>query len=504
MGDPTEAALLVAARKGGLSEAMLGQFPRVAELPFDSVRKRMTTVHRMPQEGVACMKGAVNEVLPRCVVGVGESESEWDSRRGIIETVASQLADRGLRVLAVALRRFPAEMSDSMDRLESDLTFLGLIGMEDPPRAEVRSAIAHCREAGIRIIMATGDDGHTASAIAREIGLLKNKVHVVSGAQLDRVSDQALGLLLGDRNILFSRVSPAHKLRLVETLQSRGEVVAVTGDGVNDAPALKRADVGVAMGVRGTDVARAAADVILLDDNFATIVAAVEEGRAVYENVRKFVTYIFASNVPEVVPFLAFVLFRIPLPLTVMQILAVDLGTDLLPALALGMESPEPGLMRRPPRARSAPLLDLRTLLRAYGWLGALEAALGMGGFFFVYMYAGWRWGEPLADGGTLYVTATTMSLAGIVACQLGNALACRSERKSVFTLGLYSNRALIGAMFAEVAVLVCLIYYAPLAEVFHLAPLATEHWVLLATFGPSLLLAEELRKGIWTRGRRR
>ncbi|MEX1230227.1 MAG: cation-transporting P-type ATPase [Planctomycetaceae bacterium] len=497
-GDPTEAALLVAAAKADVTETMLRQHPRVVELPFDSVRKRMTTIQQSSDELLACMKGAPNEVAPRCTSFVG-LEGNNDACRDAVEEQVRMFADRGWRVLAIASRKISDAHRDEAtirpEMVERDLTFLGLIAMEDPPRAEVPAAVVNCRSAGIRIIMATGDDGRTAAAIAREIGLLEHEPRIISGSQLDEISDHALGMLLGHRDVLFARVNPSQKLRLVEALQQRGEVVAVTGDGVNDAPALKRADIGVAMGASGTDVARAAADMILLDDNFATIVAAIEEGRAVYENVRKFVTYIFASNVPEIVPFIAFVLFRIPLPLTVMQILAVDLGTDLLPALALGVESPETDTMHTPPRARTQPLLDRKTLLRAYGWLGAIEATLCLCGFFFVYLHSGWRIGNPMETAGPLYTMATTMSLAGIVACQLGNGLACRSERKSIFTLGLLSNRPLIAAMFLEVLILLVLVYIGPLAKVFGLAPLQPAHWGVLFWFGPVLLFAEEVRK---------
>jgi magnesium-transporting ATPase (P-type) len=491
IGDPTESALLVAARKLQLTDEILSQNPRLAELPFDSLRKRMTTIHRFQDQFVACMKGAVNEILPRCT-DFGSDRAEICASE--VERVARAFADRGLRVLAVARREITNHHLPP-EEVETNMTFLGLIAMEDPPRAEVAAAIADCHRAGIHVIMATGDDGHTAAAISREIALYRGDVRIVTGVELDRLSDKSLGLLLGHRNILFSRVSPAHKLRLVETLQQRGEVVAVTGDGVNDAPALKRADVGVAMGKRGTDVARAAADVILLDDNFATIVAAIEEGRTVYANVRKLVTYIFASNVPEIVPFIAFVLFRIPLPLTVMQILAVDLGTDLFPALALAVEPSEPDIMRRPPRARHSPLLDKGILLRAYLWLGVLEAALCLIGFFFVYYDAGWRPGAPMESSGHLYVMATTMSLAGIIACQIGNAFACRSDHRSIFSLRLLSNRPLLFAMLVEILLLLALIYLPWPARIFQLAPLGTAHWALLATFGPILLGAEELRK---------
>jgi magnesium-transporting ATPase (P-type) len=254
------------------------------------------------------------------------------------------------------------------------------------------------------------------------------------------------------------------------------------------------------MGATGTDVAREAADMVLADDNFASIVAAIREGRAVYDNVRRFVTYIFASNIPEIVPFVAFVLFGIPLPLTVMQILAVDLGTDLLPALALGAEAPEADVMLRPPRERRARLLDGPTLLRAYGWLGLIEGALCLSGFFFAYWLAGWRPGMPLADSGELYATATTMSLAGIVACQIGNAFACRSTHRSSWQLGFATNRLLLLGIGAEIALLVLIIYVPPLASIFGLAPLDLRHWALLLAFGPLLLALEEVRKAVRAR----
>jgi magnesium-transporting ATPase (P-type) len=500
IGDPTEAALLVAAKKAGITDGLLARFPRLAELPFDSVRKRMTTIQQSDSGPIACVKGAPSEVLPRCSRYAEGQAVEFmnDMLRSDAEEAGRRLAGRGLRVLAIAQRSVPDCTSHWADsEVEQELTFLGLVAMEDPPREEVASALRSCKSAGIRVIMATGDDGWTAQAIGQEISLYRDATRVITGAEVDAMPDHTLAMVLGDPQVLFARVSPVHKLRLVETLQRRGEVVALTGDGVNDAPALKRADIGVAMGASGTDVAREAADMILLDDNFATIVAAIEEGRAVYENVRKFVTYIFASNVPEIVPFIAFVLFRIPLPLTIMQILAVDLGTDLLPALALGTERPEPRIMQSPPRRRDQRLLDRPTLIRAYGWLGMIEAVLGLIGFFFVYWWAGWRPGEPLTAVGPLYLMATTMSLAGIVACQIGNGLACRSKHESILTPGPFSNQAMLLAIVAEIVLLLLLIYVAPLAHVFHLAPLEPVHWLLLATFGPLLLFAEECRKAV-------
>jgi magnesium-transporting ATPase (P-type) len=511
IGDPTEAAILAAAAKLGFSQEKLAAWPRLAELPFDSMRKRMTTIQRIDGDSIACVKGAPGEIFARCVAIRlrGLVAPFDDERRRWAEAAHDAMARRGLRVLAVAIRSVgPDSQSNDVWRVEDverELTLLGLIAMEDPPRPEVPSAVAACRRAGVRVVMVTGDHGLTAAAISREIGLSDGGAPVVTGAELDSLDDGRLAALLDTKDVIFARVTPEHKLRLVEACQRKGEVVAVTGDGVNDAPALKRADIGVAMGITGTDVAREAADMVLADDNFASIVAAIEEGRAVYDNVRKFVTYIFASNIPEIVPFIVFVLFRIPLPLTVMQILAVDLGTDLLPALALGAESPEPDVMRRPPRPWRERLLNLPTLLRAYGWLGMIEAALSLGGYFFAYWLVGWRLGAPLPRNGLVYATATTMTLAGIVACQVGNAFACRSDHQASWRLGFASNRLLLIGIAVEISLLLLLIYAPPLQSVFGLGPLGIEHWLLLAAFGPLLLVCEEGRKAVWRRfnGRR-
>jgi magnesium-transporting ATPase (P-type) len=503
IGDPTEAAILVAAAKAGISQDALKSSPRLAELPFDSVRKRMTTIQQIEASPVACVKGAPSELFPRCsfIQWQGATASLDESRLRLAREAHDKMAERGLRVLAVATRRLENEQQGNgswrVEDVEDHLTLLGLIGMEDPPRPEVPAAIAACRRAGIRVLMITGDDGLTATAISREIGLNGSTPLVVSGADLESFDDQDLAGLMQHSEVLFARVSPEHKLRLVDVLQKQGEVVAVTGDGVNDAPALKRADIGVAMGATGTDVAREAADMVLADDNFASIVAAVEEGRAVYDNVRKFVTYIFASNIPEMAPFIAYVLFHLPLPLTVMQILAVDLGTDLLPALALGSERPQGGVMNRPPRRRGERLLNLPTLLRGYAWLGMLEAVLSLSGYLIVLWLAGWRPGMPLESSNPLYMMATTMTLAGIVACQVGNAFACRSDTESIWRLGFTTNRMLLAALLIEILLLLTLIYALPLQTVFGLAPLAPVHWLLLLTFGPLLLLLEECRKAL-------
>jgi magnesium-transporting ATPase (P-type) len=295
--------------------------------------------------------------------------------------------------------------------------------------------------------------------------------------------------------VLFARVGADQKLRIVQALQRKGETVAATGDGVNDAPALRQADIGIAMGRAGTDVAREAAHMVLLDDNFASIVAAVEEGRAVYANIRKFLTYILTSNVPEIVPYLAFVLFRIPLPLTIIQILAVDLGTDMLPALALGTEPPEPGIMQRPPRTRHERLLSMPLLARAYLWLGPLEAIAAMGAFFFALRNAGWQYGDALSFRDPLYLQATTACLSAIIVMQIVNVFLCRSEHGSVLAARFTGNRLILLGIAVEIALILFIDYTVTGNRLFGTAPIARDVWLYVLPFAGALLLLEETRK---------
>ena len=362
-------------------------------------------------------------------------------------------AEDALRVLAIATRRLPAAADLPQDRgaAETGLCFLGLVAMADPPRAEVTDAVAKCHAAGIRIIVVTGDHGLTAEAVARSVGITGPEPRVVTGAELATLDDPALeDVLEGDREVIFARSSPEAKLRISDALRAHGHVVAMTGDGVNDAPALRAADIGVAMGRSGTDVAREAATMILTDDNFASIVAAVEAGRRVFDNIRKFMVYIFAHTTPEVVPFLVFALSggAIPLPLTVMQLLAFDVGTETLPALALGREPAERGLMGRPPHPRGQGVVTRPMLVRAWLFLGAISAALAMCGYFFVLVGAGWSAGDPVGAGDPLhhaYLQATTMTFAGMVAGQIGTAFAARTERASLRSAGVFTNHLLLG-----------------------------------------------------------
>jgi potassium/sodium efflux P-type ATPase len=520
IGDPTEAALIVVAAKAGLNlEQLQRQSPRLREVPFDSRRRMMTVVlnwqlselwaNEFPY--LSFTKGAPLEVLRHCqsILWNGVVQDLTQTTRDEVVTANDNLAQQGFRVLGIAARKGGDDLLEQRSQeLEQNLIFIGLVAMFDPPRPEVKDAIARCHTAGIKVTMVTGDYGLTAEAIARNIGLVNNQVRVVTGEGMGHISDAQLRQILKYRSgLVFARMSPEHKLRLVQAYKDAGEVVAVTGDGVNDAPALRAANIGIAMGMSGTDVAREAADIVLTDDNFATIVSAVEQGRTIYQNIRKFMTYILASNIPEIVPFLAMVIFKIPPALTILQILAVDLGTDMVPALALGAEPPETGIMKRPPRAKHQFLLNLPLLLRAYGFLGAIEAILSMLGFFIVW----WSYGYSLTDiqqvtpailahsaepkVTAIYHQATTMTLAAIVACQLGNLFACRSEWVSAFRLSWVTNQFLWLGIGVECGALLAFIYFSPLSKIFTTAPLNVWQWLILLAFPPILLGAEELRK---------
>jgi Ca2+-transporting ATPase len=502
LGDPTEAAMKVAALKAGMDlEAEARKTPRLRELPFDSSRKRMSTIHQLESSRVAYVKGAPKEILGMCTrVRLNQHYHAMDENFTTqIMAANDEYAKNGLRVLAVALRDLPDGITDNRPEvIERDLSFLGLVAMMDPPRQEVALAVEKCHRAGIRIIMITGDYGLTAESIARRIGIIRQAhPRIISGTDLDLMDDEMLRSALREE-VIFARVTPEHKLRVVTALQETGHIVAVTGDGVNDAPALKKADIGVAMGIAGTDVAKEAADMILTDDNFASIVNAVEEGRGVYANIKKFICYIFTSNTPEAVPFICWALSRgrIPLALGVMEILAIDLGTDMVPALALGDEPPEPGLMDRPPRDLREHVITGPLLLRAYAFLGMIQSLAVMAAFYFQFWINGY-WGQwlDLPTTGILYQSATAMALGAVVATQIGNLFAQRTERTSAFRMGWFSNR-MVWVGIASELLLISLIVYVPFFQ--HLIGTAAfpfQNWLFLFAWTPSLLLADELRK---------
>lgn len=488
-GDPMEVALWRFA--GPLPD--FGE--RAGEFPFDAERRRMSVLTRRADgHGDLWCKGAPETVLPLCTAWTegGDVVPLDEAAQAVFRSAHEDMTHRGLRVLALAWKAIPPDTEASEDAL----VLCGLIGLEDPPRPDVHEAVTRCHEAGLRVIMVTGDHPRTAEALAREVGLVGSaEPRILTGAELRRMSRAELQLALDAPEMLFARMTAEQKMRVVEALRRKGEIVAVTGDGVNDAPALKTADIGIAMGLGGTDVAREAADIVLLDDHFATIVNAIEEGRAIFDNLRKFMTYILTSNIPEVLPYLAFVLFRIPLPLTVMQILAVDLGTDMLPALALGAERPHPDVMRRPPRPRNERLLSWPLVARAYLFLGPLQALGALSAFFFVLDGGGWHYGDALAADALLYQQATTACLASIVLAQMVNLFVCRHPTLPAWRFGLAENPLLLRSLVVEAGLLFLIVYTQPGQSSFGTAALPPEVWLFALPFALLLGAAEETRK---------
>lgn len=498
LGDPMEVALV------HLAQSCIGAdiaYPKIDTIPFDTDRKRLTTLHQTPTGAVLYCKGALEMLLPLCTqqqIGSRILPLTPEARQQYTDALAS-MAGAGLRVLAFAWRN-GAAASDAHS-LEHELILAGLVGFEDPPRPEVPAAISQCHQAGIKVIMVTGDHPQTALAIGRQIGQIQGaKPVVITGAQLRKLSEVQLRLVLDAPDIIFARVGADQKMRIVSALQKMQHIVAVTGDGVNDAPALKIADIGIAMGLMGTDVAKESADMILLDDNFASIVAAIEEGRAVYSNIRKFLTYILTSNIPEVVPYLAFALLRIPLPLTVIQILAVDLGTDMLPALGLGADPPAANIMLQAPRARHERLLDAGLLLRAYAFLGVLEASAAMAAYAFMLQRGGWHWGQALNSHDPLYLQATTACLAAIILMQVSNVWLCKAPEQSIFHRRSLANRLILAGVALELVFIGLITYTTWGNQIFGTAALPPSVWFLILLCALGMLLMEELRKWVLTR----
>ncbi|HXX83169.1 MAG TPA: cation-transporting P-type ATPase [Casimicrobiaceae bacterium] len=501
LGEPMEIALFVMAREA-LPSAQ--RTPRLHEIPFDAERMRLSVVHEAGGGPTLYCKGAPEVLMSRCSRMLLEDEVRpFDEKlRGEVQDAHEAMAERGLRVIAFAYRPLSADWRNM--ELERELVFAGLAGLEDPPRAEVPEAIRRCREAGIRVIMVTGDHPRTAAAIAREIDLARSDdCPVIAGEALRSLSDTQLQLALDAPEVIFARVSPEQKLRIVEALKQKGHVVAVTGDGVNDAPALKSAHIGVAMGIAGSDVAKESSDMVLLDDNFASIVSGIEEGRAVFENIRKFLTYILAHNVPELLPYLAFSLFNIPLALTPIQILSVDMGTDSLTALGLGVERPAPRVMQRPPRRREERLFDWPLALRAYLFLGLIEGAAAMAAFFFVLHRGGWAYGQLLAADDAVYLQATTACLIAIVVMQIANVFLCRSASRSIVSTGLGGNAWIAWGVALEIALILLIAYTPPGNLLVGTAPVSGNVWVFVLPFAGGMLVLEELRKWIVRRRQR-
>ncbi len=511
VGDPTEVAVLIAARALGADVTPERREQRRShQYNFDPELKLMSTLDADGTDGWLHIKGAPESLLPRCTSTMsadGELRPLHSSDRERARRQIEDFARRGLRVLALARRAMPLEGEPpARERAERELCFLGVITMLDPPRAEVAAAVARCHTAGIRVIVITGDHPLTAAAIAGQVGVGGDSPRAIDASRIDHTSEGELEeLLAGGEELVFSRASPEAKLLIAEALRREDHVVAMTGDGVNDAPALRRADIGVAMGRSGTDVAREASTMVLTDDNFATIVVAIEAGRQVYDNVRKFIQYIFAHATPEVVPFLVFALAggAIPLPLTVLQILAFDVGSETLPSLALGRDPIEPGSMHRPPRPRSEGVIQRWMLLRAWLFLGVMVAALSLTGFFVVLTEAGWHPGDPVGADHPLhhaYLQATTMTFLGMIAGQIGTAFAVRTRRASLRSIGVFSNRYLLYAIAAELLLAAAFVYAPPFQSLLGTAALPVHDLALLLPYPFLVWGADELRRWLLRR----
>jgi len=499
VGDPTDGALLVGALKFGLSpQILLAEKPIVHVIPFDSTRKRMTTVHRFDHKVFLYAKGGPRSILSVCNrILVGDRiEPLTKEYLASTESRLREFADEGLRVIAVAYSELPERVLLRLkDVVEEDMILVGLAAMKDPPRPEVFEAMKLSKEAGIRVLIITGDYGPTAQAVAEEVGITAaESSHAIRGVDLECLSDQQIIDEVKKGNAIFARVSPEQKLRIVKVLRQSGEVVAVTGDGANDAPSLKEADIGIAMGVAGTDVAREAADMILLDDSFASIVKAIESGRTIYENLRKFIVYVFSHNWAELIPYVLYAVLGIPLPLLVVQILAIDLVIDVIPSLALSREPPEAGIMQEEPRGIKERLFNARVFLRSF-YIGAIIATGAMIGCLLTWQASGWHLGMRNVIDEVAYAKGTTMTFAGIVIAQVGNVLACRTSKASVFKQSARSNKWIWLGIASQISIISALVYVPLLQRFFGTTGLGLYDWAFLALLAGIVVLAEEIRK---------
>lgn len=499
LGDPTEGALVTLSAKAGFDKTKLEkQFKRVAELPFDSDRKRMSVVCKEKKKLIAYVKGAPESVLPKCthIMKNGKVQKITAKDRKYFNALNEKMAKRALRVIAFAYKEVKGQKSYSEKEVESKLIFSGLSGMIDPPRTEVKDAVALTHKAGIKIYIVTGDQGLTAEAIARKLDIVKGKkVRIITGKILDKLSTAKLKKEFRAHDyIIFARVSPSHKLKVVDTLKQMGEVVAVTGDGVNDAPALKRADIGVAMGIVGTDVSKEAANMVLADDKFNTIVNAIKEGRTIYQNLKKFIFYIFSCNIGELFTIFAAIILGLPAPLTAVLILAVDLGTDVLPALALGIEPSEDDVMEHKPRNPKEKIMK-KDFIARYVYVGTFIGIIVTGLFLYQLYNYGWNWGESLDKGSMAYLKSSTTAFAVLVLIQMVNAFNARNEDQSVFTIGLFKNMWLFGAISISILTLLVFVEVPFIQQFLHTTSLTLDEWLMIVVASFGILIVEEVRK---------
>ncbi len=469
-GDPTELAIVAASKKRNID---ISSYKKVDEIPFSSERKMMSSLCKHVDENILYTKGAPEIIFEKSTYFMDKDGTiksfDGDAKKRMQES-SEAFENEAYRVLAIA---------KNSTLKEEGFTLLGLVAIMDLPREEVKEALQLCATAGIRTMMITGDNPKTAQAIAKKIGLEFDAV--LTGIEVQKLSEEDLQKRLMNETILFARMASDQKLKIATALQNNGEVVAMTGDGVNDAPALRRADIGIAMGKSGTDVAKEAADMILLDDNFKSIVAAIEEGRTVYFNIKKFVTYILSSNVPEIVPYILHFFFLIPLPLSVIQILSIDLGSDMLPGLALGSEKPEKNIMKRPPVGVNEKILDFEVFKRGYFFIGVIEAAAAMTAFIGFLLLHGWEYGTVDLQNPLLQSQAMTMTLLGAISCQLVNVWTMRSWEFSAWSVGWTSNKLLLGAMVLEFLWIWMMLSFEPIQKIFHTADIpARDLWILL------------------------
>ena len=490
-GDPTETAFVDAALLEGLDKnALERELPRVAELPFDSERKLMSTVHPLNGKYRVMVKGAPDVLLSRCARALADGTRPLDAALAREAAAANAaMAERALRVLACAYKdvdELPRELTS--ETLERDLTFAGLVGMIDPPRLEAKEAVAQCYAAGIRPVMITGDHKLTAVAIARELDIFRDGDLAITGEDLDFMPQELLEQDV-DKFSVYARVSPEHKMRIVKAWQKKGMVVAMTGDGVNDAPALKAADIGCAMGITGTDVAKGAADMILTDDNFATIVRAVEQGRGIYANIKKSIHYLLSCNIGEIITLFLATLFNFhQQPLVAVQLLWLNLVTDSLPALALGMEPVEPSVMREKPRPASQPLFDRAFSLRL-AWQGVMVGLLTLAAY--------WLGEYVLSDPALADATANTMAFATLTFCQLFHAFDVRSETQSIARLGLLSNPAMNKAFLVGMGLQLMVLLAPPFQAIFQVCPLNAVEWLVVLGLSLTPLVICEIEKAV-------
>lgn len=507
-GEPLEGALLAAAARAGIASHD-GQPPitRLATFPFDG-RRQLASAVIMGADDLpyAVVRGNAHAVLPRCTTirQAGRTLDLDDARRDQLRQVIDQHASAGLRVVAIATRRLPVRddaIGWRMRDVEHTLELLGVVAIQEPPQPDVARLVAGCRRAGIRVVIVTGGYGLSAEMSARRAGIITAlRVQLVLGSELETMSNGTLGLTIAPgEEVVFAQLDSEQKRRIVAAFQARGEIVAFLGDSVSDAPALKQADIGVALSASGTTVALAAADIVLDAAHPGGLLLAIREGRGMFANIQKFATYLFTHNAAEAFVIVVGVLFQLPLPLTVLQVLAIDLGTELLPAVALSAEAQEPGMLDEPPRARSKPLLERAMVWRVFAWLGVVQGTLALGAYFMGQWSGGWQPGRPLIADGPVYLQSTTLAYVAIVLAQVGNVFACRTRFLPVYRIGLFGNRALVGAVVLATAAMLALVYLEPLSTLFGFVPPAPQHWLVLVTFPVIMFAAHEAAKA-WER----